>query len=308
MKSNYKIAVMLNGHPKHLETTQNLFKHWNKLYDNIQFDFFVSIWDTIDNEYERFEKTLDYNKLDWVTKLETLKEEDCPYDLKNHPAGQHQPHYCYTLKKVNELRNSHNVKYDAVLQTRCDIVILRKTLDGLVSELIGSKIKGTKVTKKNIFTRSGSTIHSFYNNIKNEWIHSLWTQDTFFFGHPYVIDIFSGMFDYIFMENKYNETMLMHCFQAEYLNNHKIYNMDVNEQGAQLLIRESYRFSEYTEGSIQVSTQTIKTKANTNSGWGLNNPTPLQLINLINEKGMDWIYNKDNEDKVLFYFNSTPKK
>ena len=59
--------------------------------------------------------------------------------------------------------------------------------------------------------------------------------------------------------------------------------MDVNEQGAQLLIRESYRFSEYTEGSIQVSTQTIKTKANTNSGWGLNNPTPLQLINLINE-------------------------
>ena len=51
MKDNFKIAVMLNGHPKHLETTQHLFKHWNNLYDNIEFDFFVRIWDTIDNDY-----------------------------------------------------------------------------------------------------------------------------------------------------------------------------------------------------------------------------------------------------------------
>ena len=30
---------MLNGHPKHLETTQHLYKHWNNLYDNVEFDF-----------------------------------------------------------------------------------------------------------------------------------------------------------------------------------------------------------------------------------------------------------------------------
>ena len=31
MKNNFKVAVMLNGHPKHLETTQHLYKHWNNL-------------------------------------------------------------------------------------------------------------------------------------------------------------------------------------------------------------------------------------------------------------------------------------
>ena len=64
MKDNFKIAVMLNGHPKHLETTQHLYKHWNNLYDNVEFDFFVSIWDTIDNDYESFGRVLDINELE----------------------------------------------------------------------------------------------------------------------------------------------------------------------------------------------------------------------------------------------------
>ena len=50
-------------------------------------------------------------------------KEDCPYDLKNYDAGRHQPHYCWTLKKVNQLRNTSNIKYDAVIQTRCDFIL-----------------------------------------------------------------------------------------------------------------------------------------------------------------------------------------
>ena len=226
MKDNFKIAVMLNGHPKHLETTQHLFKHWNNLYDNIEFDFFVSIWDTIDNDYESFDRALDINDLDWVTKFELLKEEDCPYDLKSHGAGHHQPHYCYTFKRVNDLRNSHDEKYDAVLQTRCDSVFLRKTLDGLIHELIGEEVydgdnkptqkRNPQITEKNIFSRDGSCIHSVFSTSENKWNHSLWTQDTFFFGHPKVMDIFSGMFYDIFIEKKLTKDIpiMMHIFQA----------------------------------------------------------------------------------------------
>lgn len=314
MKDNYKIAVMLNGHPKHLETTQHLFKHWNNLYENIEFDFFVSIWDTIENDYESFDRALDINDLDWVTKFELLKEIDCPYDLQSHTPGEHQPHYCYTFKKVNELRNSHDKKYDAVLQTRCDSVFLRKILDGLIHELLGYSIYDNnpkkinpQVTKKNIFSRNGSRIHSVFKKEDNTWKHNLWTQDIFFFGHPIVMDIFSGMFDDMWMNPQYSGEILMHIFQAEYLQSKGIYNMGVRFGSSVKLIRESYRFNEYNNEGIKVGTQVIKTKANTNHGWSKHHPSPTQLNNLINDKGLDWIFNVHNEDKVLYYFKSTPK-
>ena len=301
---------MLNGHPKHLETTQHLFKHWNTLYDDVHFDFFVSIWDTIDNDYEKFDTALDYNELDWVTKWETLKEEDCPYDLKSHEAGTHQPHYCYTLKKVNDLRNSHDEEYDAVLQTRCDFVMLRKTLNGLVYELRGKITEDEpvkpQVTEKNIFTQSGSKIHSVLNN-NNDWTYSLWTQDYYFFGHPKVMDIFSTLFDDMWMSDVYKGEVLMHCFQAEHLNNNKIYNMMLEYKSSNLLIREPYRFGNFGEEGIQVGTQIIKKKANTNSNWGKANPTPKQLTDLINDRGLDWFFDEKNENNIVTYFRTTPK-
>ena len=301
---------MLNGHPKHLETTQHLFKHWNNLYDNVEFDFFVSIWDTIDNDYESFDRALDINDLDWVTKFELLKEEDCPYDLKSHEAGHHQPHYCYTFKKVNDLRNSHDEKYDAVLQTRCDIVFGRKMLDGLIYELIGEHInkkRNPQITEKNIFSQDGSCIHSVFSPEENKWNQSLWTQDTFFFGHPKVMDSFSTMFDDMWMNEDYDGDTLMHVFQAEHLHSKGIYNMRVRFGGFIALVREAYRFDEYNEDGIEVGTQVIKTQANTNQGWSKKHPSPKQIINLINDRGLDWIYDKHNEQKVLSYFKSTPK-
>ena len=51
------IAVMISGHPKGFDLTFPYFQHWNKLYDNIKFDFFVSMWE---NDYDRKEV------FDWV--------------------------------------------------------------------------------------------------------------------------------------------------------------------------------------------------------------------------------------------------
>ena len=53
------------------------------LYEDVNFSFYVSTW-----EYD-----IDYNNFKWITKWERLKEEDCPYDLKNHPGTDHAPHY-----------------------------------------------------------------------------------------------------------------------------------------------------------------------------------------------------------------------
>ena len=59
------IAVMISGHSNYLDMSQQLFKHWNTLYDNFKFDFFVSTW----------EDDTDYSDWDWITKWERLKED-----------------------------------------------------------------------------------------------------------------------------------------------------------------------------------------------------------------------------------------
>ena len=297
---NYKIAVMLNGHPKHLDITQHLFGYWNSLYENIKFDFFLSLWETIDNDYERFDKVLDYSKLDWVTKWETLKEEDCPYDLKSHPWGQHQPHYTYTLKKVNELRNSYDEEYDAVLQLRCDLIISRDRLDKIISLLIRKykknqvEIPDSQLSLKNIFSESGSTIFNRGQaSEKRPDVQNLWTADCFFYGHPKVMDVFCGMFDYIFIDKKYDGVLLMHVFQAEYLNTMGIYN-SVTSGTAVLVIREPYRFA--------------SAETHTNAGWHKHHPSPYQLQKIIDERGLDWIFNKDNWSEIKKYFLETDKE
>ena len=77
--------------------------------------------------------------------------------------------------------------------------------------------------------------------------------------------------------------------------------------GLSLLIREPYRFSEYNEDGIEVGTQVIKTQANTNQGWALDNPTPKQLTKLIDKHGLDWIYDSKNGRMIQHYFERMPK-
>ena len=311
MKSNYKISVMLNGHPKNLDVTQHLFKYWNTLYDDIHFDFFISIWETINNDYEKLSNTLTEDDLSWATKIEFLKEEDCPYDLKSHTPGEHQPHYTYTLKKVNELRNSHYVDYDAVLQTRCDIFLLKDTLDGIILELKGKKNENDEynpqLTNRNIFTNDGTRIYTNKNN-KGEYIQHLWTTDYFFFGTPKVMDVFSNMFDYMYIHKKYNDSTLKHSFPAEYLYSRNILNMGLQYPGRQLLIREPYRFEElFDKDIIKDGSRTIYNKV-VHYAWPKKHPTPKQMLNLIEEKGLDWIFNNDNTYHIFDYFENTPKE
>ena len=307
MKSNYKIAVMLSGHPKNLEVTQHLFKHWNSLYEDVHFDFFISIWNTVNNNYESFGKVLNKEDLNWATKVEFLKEEDCPYDLSSHTPSEHQPHYTYTFKKVNELRNSHDVKYDAVLQTRCDFVMLGRTLKGLVEMLKPPK---PQVSIKNIISPNGSTIHTSLRE-NGLWQQSLWTHDYWFFGHPFVFDSFANMFDDMYMNRSYKEVPLMHIFQAEYLNSKSIYNQRLHDKSPSLLIREPYRFKDTNSKEMIHKGKSHTVKIIPSDGhhkWDRMHPSANQLSNLIEDKGLDYMFNVGNENEIISYFKTSPKE
>ena len=181
-----KIAVLINGSGKHLDITQYLFGYWNKLYDNITFDFYLATW----------ADDIDYDKYDWIKSYVRLKEEDCPYDLSSHPNGMHQPHYCYTLYRANQLRKESGIKYDGVLQTRSDTYIFRELLDLLTSlfsvkQGINQDVDNSQVTSRIMYSGYG-----------NELLNGrFWTSDYFFFGHPEAFDKFANMFIDVWIKN-----------------------------------------------------------------------------------------------------------
>lgn len=308
------IAVMISGHSKGFDLTYQYFKHWNTLYKDINFDFFVSMWE---NDYDR-EKVFE-----WTNAYEILKEEDCPYDLSKHEKQRHQPHYSWSLFKVNELRNVYqDIKYDAIIQTRGDVIFSRKLLDTLVDKL--TKIRGgpipvldsdgnytgkstidtrpdPQLSDKNIVSANGSVIHNCFDRGRNLLIQNLWTQDIWFMGTPNVMDTFCNMFEYIFMEKGYHyengkkEPLMLHIFQAEYLNKMGIYNSPTSSGNSFTFIRDSHRF-EFT---------------NDDGGYSLEYPSPNQIKRLIEDYGLDWVY--DNGDtairwnEIQQYFKETEK-
>jgi|TARA_A100000172_G_scaffold11215_3_gene5991 hypothetical protein len=300
LNKEYRIAVMLNGHPKHLNITSKFYSVYNDLYENVTFDFYISIWDTIDNAYESFDPIIDLSKEKWITKYELLKEEDCPFDLKNYNPGRHQPHYCWTLKKVNELRNTSNIEYDAVIQTRCDFILSKRLLDKVVYNIIRKQFNDIILYAKNPVSAH------------NE---DAWVQDFFFVSKPKPMDALAEMFDDIFGKNvnydmeNYEGPVLMHCLQPYHLMKRGIHISGLR-LGAGLLIRESYRFNEdmsLETTSITVGNNTIKQQANTNTGWQKANPSDGQILRLLEEKGPIWILDPENQRELRSYIENTEK-
>ena len=297
------IAVMVSGHPKGFDLTFPYFQYWNKLYDNVKFDFFVSMWE---NDYNRKEV------FDWTTAYEILDEKDCPYDLSKHENQRHQPHYSWALYRVNELRKKHQeIEYDAIIHTRGDSIFSRSLLNSLVNNL--TKIRGglvpekdgdtytgkstidtrpdPQISDKNILSANGSVIHNYFDPDRNSLNQNLWTQDVWFMGTPKVMDIFCNMFNYMFLRKDY----MLHIMQAEYLNQMGIYNSPTEEGNTFTFMRDTYRF-DFKTGD---------------GGYPLEYPSPKQLKKLTEDKGLHWFYDdekpKQRWQEVQDYFKETEK-
>ena len=299
LDGQYNIAIMLNGHPKHLNITSKFYSVYNDLYENVNFDFYVSIWDTIDNAYESFNPIIDLSKEKWITKYELLNEEDCPFDLKNYEAGRHQPHYCWTLKKVNELRNTSNIEYDAVIQTRCDFILEKQLLDRTIYNIVRGQFNDILMYAKSHVTALRD---------------AAWVQDFFFVSSPKPMDALAEMFDDICGKNvdynikNYEGPILMHTLQPYHLIKKGIHLTDIKASGS--LIRESYRFEEdmsLQTTSVKLGNNVIKQQANTNTGWHRGVPSDGQMLRLLEEKGPLWILDPENRHELRSYIENTEK-
>lgn len=278
-----KIAIGLNGSGKYLELTSQLYAEYNNLYDDVDFDFYLATW----------EDELDYSDFEWVTDYVRLKEEESiHYDITNTEYLGHQPHYMFTSYRLNHLIKKSNIKYDAILQTRSDLVICRETLDVLVDSC-----KREEVTEKLIYNLTGVT--TFYAN-PNQNTPYLWCNDRLFFGHPSSIETFSMAWVSYFLDStsyfykNRRDLITNHIWPAEFLTNKGVNIQPLRSppksQNTVLLIRENFRFL----------------NDDCSGGWSLKHPSVTQFQILLNEKKGIGILNTPYND-LLDIFMSTDK-
>lgn len=272
-----KIAIGINGSGKYLEYTSQLYAEYNNLYDDIEFDFYLATW----------EDELDYSKYEWITDYVRLKEEDSiHYDIPNTTCIGHQPHYMFTSYNLNKLIKKNNIKYDAVLQTRSDIILYRPTLDALVS-----KLRSGYVTERLMWNSGGveTIIQRVVTDNGYEDKTFLWMNDEFLFGHPSSLEIYSTAWNSFFIDSssyffKNRENYILnHIWPAEFLIRNKISTSSIPSVLG-VLIREPFRFL----------------NDDCSGGWPLKHPSPIQIEKLLKEKGALWVVNNYKECREIF--------
>ena len=201
-KKPLRIAICISGQLRHWDLTSKLFECYNKINPDVQYDFFISTWDDIweGNKY-------DLSKSEFITKYELVDP-----DSNLFQTGFMQS--LYTLKRVHELRNKHevefNVKYDAVFTTRSDIYISLNALD--VVNVICNTENHEIMSSKIIYTVDSSVVHVESNGdvIHHEYFIG---NDGLYVGHPNALDIYSNIYDDLLDEqyiDNFNQLEVIH--------------------------------------------------------------------------------------------------
>ena len=230
----YKVAVCISGESRYFDVSSKLFEHWNKLYDDVEFDFFMSVWDS---KNRTFGKNPDYSKYKFLTKYEILEYNEIPEYVRNEHKESSALFYAYALYRVHKLRRSlaksctkvtkiemNKVvetlpKYDCVIQTRPDIIV-PKVLLNYIRESMGHDHK-EMFSPYMFYTSQGS---SPTNSSMNELAMA---DDNFSFAHPSAMDKFSYFFHDSFILGR--NIPHLHTGVAMQLQNNNIYNFSFSQ-------------------------------------------------------------------------------
>ena len=262
-----RIAVCISGLIRFWEETYPLYQHWNNLFDDVEFVFYIATWKRDDTWYDKTRtaegiiKDIDFTKYKFVnywTKLDDTKV----YHRRGIPSSL--PYMAYAIKHVHKLRNESGEKFDGVITTRNDVVVPYKTIKDCV-EMVRNK-------------PYHFTDNAFFNipalKSSSEQSRLILQKDYFHFGTEKSMDKFSEMYD------SYESNELIeksnHYAPAEHLFNK---NLMVIKMGAMPKL--------------------IKEKSNPfqKKGW----PTPSILRKIYQEEGIEYMFGDWNTIDKRFY-------
>ena len=269
-----KIAVCISGLVRYWEETYPLFEHWNNLYDDVEFVFFLATWkgDDVWYEEERFGKIeivdIDYSKYDFLEDYVKLDPIDVDFNLRSSKPNIN--YMSYAIKEVQKLRRNSKHKFDGVIQTRNDALIHNSNILDTCVNL---------VRNKQYFYNDDTFFTSESLSIQKEFIREnpyrlILQQDNFYFGTPIAMDKFSKMYDMTFIDGDISSRSC-HFTPAEHIYKQGLTSIKI--RGFPLLLRDGKMIKQ-------------------------GRPTPEIMRYLIQEKGVEWIYNQPLDKLMNEYF------
>ena len=200
-----KVAVLLSGQLRDWKTASKIFKLWNYANNEISYDFFLSTWD--DSYRGVYSKDAD---LSMCVASEVILCEDFLL------ADTEVLKYSYLLKRTNILKNRYekeqNIKYDAVIATRPDVMFGFNLLED-----IRHNIKAKHLGQRTLFIHDGIADRSMSNT--NE--HVFYMMDFFVYGHSMAVNEYAKMYDDIMDGKLLNK---IHITPATHIVNNRINN------------------------------------------------------------------------------------
>tara|TARA_R100001163_G_C5058916_1_gene195551 strand:- start:351 stop:1172 length:822 start_codon:yes stop_codon:yes gene_type:complete len=254
-----RIAVCLSGQIRYWKEISPFFEHWNNLFDNVEFTFFVSTWNSETWVDKKFGGCIEYEDIDF-TKYDFIKAHS-KHDSNNAQlANKHKkpctPYLTYLLNKVQTLRKKYetenNFEFDGIIQTRNDIFITSELLN-LCVKLANDK---PYFFNYSMFTPSPIALDRV-GGFKGGFSIIL-SNDNFYFGSSQTMDKFMNIYTYLHTDAIKLHT---HYLQAEFFMRNNIPNIHLKKMP--VLIRD---------GIVKKNGR----------------PTPDSLRKIVLERGVDW--------------------
>lgn len=263
-----KIAVCISGLIRYWEETAPLFEHWNKMFPNT-FVFFLSTWKgekwIEEEKFGKIElKDYDYTQYKFITDF-SLHEESVVRSRLDEKTNIIPNSYlrAYSMKQVQILRKNyeqkHNMIFDGVFQIRNDLFISKVLVQSAI-HCCSSKSEATKIFQSGkIVLNPGGCTMSLENKINPVLFLG---NDNFSFTSSNAMDKIMNLYDWM-MEDKLF-TKSCHKAPAEFYMKNDIHSLTM-PGGFPFLFRE---------GKLQKQ----------------HRPTPQGMRELIDTKGVKWIY------------------
>ncbi len=224
-----KIAVCISGQMRSWEVQRGFFNSWNNEIDDVEFDFFISTWDTIgfdeiaikpDKEIS-LDVTDEYiGKINGLKDYEILDEDGINWIDLQCSVTERNKKMAYLFCTCNLLKvkyeQENNFIYDSVISIRPDCsMILKQLRDRVISFLTlneGLKSEWDKIyLELTPISKGGSVNYSDTNN-------GLYRNDFFSFGTSSTMDVYSNLFKYVFLNEEYNMIPHGHTMNHDYIN------------------------------------------------------------------------------------------
>ena len=220
-----KIAVLLAGQLRNWEISSKIFKLYNKINPNIQYDFFLSTWDDSYNGKKSIESDFSFVNAHEIISTSVLNTNQGNYKVGDNSKVYKV--YPYLFKRVNQLKNDYQneygINYDCVISTRPDIYLNLEMLK-----------EGYNIIKNTLYIPHG--IIKKISSITNKEIIRM--DDLVLIGDDSVINIHANLYDDMYVK-KIQPNLGPHLTNANHIINNDISYRKIHKPAFAIPVRDN---------------------------------------------------------------------